>query len=143
MAAGNDFDPELIRGLRALAETTFPKRCRCCGRSFTDVADYVMQTEAMPNGRRSLKQSLDDDGKVIVDLFRNCPCGSTLMDSFGDRRDATTQGEARRQRFDELMKYLLAHEMPATTARLELLKVLRGEQSELLAAIHPSAIGTL
>jgi len=88
MAAGNDFDPELVRGLKALAETTFPKRCRCCNRVFNDVADYVMQTEAMPNGRNGLKQSMDDDGKVIVDLFRNCPCGSTLMDSFGDRRDA-------------------------------------------------------
>jgi hypothetical protein len=143
MAAGNDFDPELVRGLKALAESTFPKRCRCCGRSFSDVADYVMQTEAMPNGRRSLKQSLDDDGKVIVDLFRNCPCGSTLMDSFGDRRDATPQGEARRQRFDELMEYLVARGLSDSSARLELLKVLRGEQSEILTAIRPPESGIL
>ena len=143
MAAGMDFDPELVRGLKALAETTFPKRCRCCNRVFNDVADYVMQTEAMPNGRRSLKQSLDDDGKVIVDLFRNCPCGSTLMDSFGNRRDTTPQGEARRLRFDELMDYLVGRGLATSSARQELLKVLRGEASELLSTLPPSATGNL
>ncbi|AXS78618.1 oxidoreductase [Dechloromonas sp. HYN0024] len=143
MVAGNDFDPELVRGLKALAETTFPKRCRCCNRVFADVADYVMQTEAMPNGRRSLKQSFDDDGTVIVDLYRNCPCGSTLMDSFSDRRNATPQGEARRVRFDELMAYLVGRGLAANNARLELLKFLRGEPSELLSTIHPPATGNL
>ena len=137
MAVGNEVDQELIRGLEALVATTFPKRCRCCNRSFVDVADYVMQTEAMPGGARSIKQSLDDDGKVIIDLFRNCPCGSTLMDSFNNRRDTTAQGEARRQRFDELMSYLIDHGLAARTARLELIKFMNGETSEILSAIGP------
>jgi len=139
MAAGKDFDPELVRGLKALAETTFPKRCRCCNRVFNDVADYVMQTEAMPNGRRSLKQSLDDDGKVIVDLFRNCPCGSTLMDFFSERRDVSEKGLMRRQRFGELYDYLVASGMGKALARAELLKVMRGEPSEVLKKIAPPA----
>jgi hypothetical protein len=139
MEPGSEFDPELIRGLEALAETTFPKHCKCCGRSFADVADYVMQTEAVPNGRRCLKQSLDDDGKPIVDLFRNCPCGSTLMDSFNDRRDTTPKGEARRRRVEELTAYLIDRGLAASSARLELLKVLRGQPSEILTAIRPSA----
>jgi hypothetical protein len=141
MAHGKDFDPELIRGLKALAASSFPKNCRCCGRTFADVADYVMQTEAMPNGHNGLKQSLDDDGTIIIDLFRNCPCGSTLMDSFLNRRDASEQGEVRRQRFAELMVYVVGRGLTESTARLELIKVLRGEPSEILSAIHPSAAG--
>ena len=141
MTSSNGFDPVLIHGLKALAETTFPKRCRCCGRSFTDVADYVAQTHAMPNGAQGLKQSLGDDGEVIVDLFRNCPCGSTLMDSFSDRRDTTQKGEARRQRFNELMAYLQSRSLSASVARHELLEVMHGKPSEILTKIRPPATG--
>lgn len=141
MASSNNVDPELIRGLEALVETTFPKRCRCCGRSFTDVADYVAQTNAMPNGAQGLKQSLGDDGEVIVDLFRNCPCGSTLMDSFNDRRDTLPKGEARRRRFAELMAYLVERGLSATVARHELLEVMHGKPSEILTKIRPPATG--
>ena len=141
MASSNNVDPELIRGLEALVETTFPKRCRCCGRTFTDVADYVAQTHAMPNGTQGLKQSLDDDGGVIVDLFRNCPCGSTLMDSFNDRRDASPKGEARRRRFDELIVYLVERGLGASLARHELLAVMHGKPSEILTKISPPATG--
>ncbi|NTV68537.1 MAG: oxidoreductase [Azonexaceae bacterium] len=122
-------------------ETTFPKRCRCCGRSFTDVADYVAQTHAMPNGEQGLKQSLGDDGEVIVDLFRNCPCGSTLMDSFSNRRDSTRHGETRRQRFDELMRYLQGRGLAASVARHELLAILQGKPSKILTQLRPPATG--
>ncbi|MBP6187762.1 MAG: oxidoreductase [Azonexus sp.] len=141
MTASNVVDPELIRGLEALVETTFPKRCRCCGRSFADVADYVAQTNAMPNGTEGLKQSLGDEGEVVVDLFRNCPCGSTLMDTFNDRRDASPKGEARRRRFDELMAYLVERGLEAKVARHELLEVMHGKPSEILTKIRPPATG--
>ena len=141
MTSSHHFDPALIRGLEALAETTFPKRCKCCGRSFTDVADYVAQTHAMPNGSEGLKQSLGDDGEVIVDLFRNCPCGSTLMDSFNNRRDTSQQGEARRQRFNELMSYLQSSGLSASMARHELLEVMHGRPSEILRKMRPPATG--
>ncbi|UCV23056.1 oxidoreductase [Ferribacterium limneticum] len=141
MASSTAFDPDLIRGLEALAATTFPKRCRCCGRSFTDVADYVAQTHAMPNGAQGLKQSLGDDGHVVVDLFRNCPCGSTLMDSFSDRRDTSAQGEARRLRFNELMAYLQSRGLAAEVARHELLEVMHGRPSAILTQIRPPATG--
>ncbi|MCK9987662.1 MAG: hypothetical protein AzoDbin1_04134, partial [Azoarcus sp.] len=42
------------------------------------------------------------DGQVIVELFRNCVCGSTLMDCFRDRRDTSEAGLRRRARFGEL-----------------------------------------
>ncbi|MGB4066226.1 MAG: oxidoreductase [Azonexus sp.] len=141
MASSNNVDPELIRGLEALVETTFPKRCRCCGRSFADVADYVAQTHAMPSGAQGLKQSLGDDGQVVVDFFRNCPCGSTLMDSFNDRRNTSQQGEARRLRFCELMIYLESRGLSTSVARHELLEVMHGKPSEILTKIRPPATG--
>jgi hypothetical protein len=141
MALSNDFDPALIVGLKALAETTFPKTCKCCGRTFADVADYVAQTHAMPSGSQGLKQSIGDDGQVIVDLFRNCPCGSTLMDSFNNRRNTSQQGEARRQRFNELTSYLQSSGLQASVARHELLAVMHGKASEILNKIRPPATG--
>ncbi|MDD2885506.1 MAG: oxidoreductase [Dechloromonas sp.] len=137
MANQPAFDPELIRGLKALVATTFPKTCRCCGRTFRDVADYVAQTEALPNGRAGFKQSTDDDGTVIVDLFRNCPCGSTLMDSFTNRRDHSAAGEARRQRFGDLLAYLIKQGLSANTAHREMLLVLRGGRSAILSKLRP------
>jgi hypothetical protein len=139
MPPESDFDPELIRGLQALALSTFPKVCRCCGRQFADLTEYTRQTLAMPNGKQGLKQSIDDDGKTIVDFFRNCPCGSTLMDSFNDRRNPTAAGLARRQRFGELLDYLVKHGLDAVSARTELLKVLHGGQSEILKKFRPPA----
>jgi hypothetical protein len=139
MPPESDFDPELIRGLQALALSTFPKVCRCCGRQFADVTEYTKQTLVMPNGKQGLKQSYDDDGQVIVDFFRNCPCGSTLMDSFNDRRNLTPAGLARRQRFGELLDYLIRRGLDAVTARHELLTVLQGGQSEILKKFRPPA----
>ena len=139
MGAQQDFDPELLRGLTALAATTFPKQCACCGRTFVNVEDYVRQTLHMSNGSLGLKQSLGDGGEVIVDLFRNCPCGSTLMDSFNDRRDNTLQGNERRKRFGELLDYLTRHGLEGSLARSELIKLLQNGHSTTLAHFRPTA----
>lgn len=75
-AAENTYgiDVEFYAELQEIAANTFPKRCLACGRS-------------------GLKQSVDDGGHVIVELFRHCVCGSTLMDCFTDRRDASETGK--------------------------------------------------
>ncbi len=137
MADQPAFDPELVRGLKALVASAFPKTCRCCGRTFHDVADYVAQTAALPNGSAGFKQSQDEDGTIIVDLFRNCPCGSTLMDSFSNRRDNSAAGKARRQRFDELVIYLVNEGLSREIARREMLIVLRGGHSTVLSQFRP------
>lgn len=127
-------DPGLYAGLRELAASAFPKHCPACGRSYRDAADYVAQTRRVAGGRSGLKQSLDDDGQVIVELFRNCVCGSTLMDAFRDRRDASEAGQRRRARFAEVVDTLVAQGLERGRARAELLKVLRGEPSAILTA---------
>jgi hypothetical protein len=138
-------DQELFANLRELAESSFPKRCRNCGRVYADAAEFAAATRPLDPARSGLKQSYDDEGMPIVELFRNCVCGSTLMDAFGDRRDTSTHGAARRRRFDALFGQLVARGVDPEVAHRELLSFMHGHGSELVRLIAnpraPSADG--
>jgi hypothetical protein len=125
-------DETLFANLRALEESTFPKDCRTCGRSYATAAEFATATFALTADRSGLKQTCDEDGKPIVELFRNCVCGSTLMSDFQDRRDFSPAGGKRRQRFDELLHLIQGRGIDGAVARRELLKLMRGQKSELL-----------
>jgi hypothetical protein len=128
----------LYDGLQALANSAFPKKCNTCGRTFENTEEFVLETEKLRPSASGLKQSMDDDGSMIVELFRNCTCGSTLMDAFNDRRDLSSKGEKRRKRFAELQTFLVEeHNVDSGIARNELLKVMKGEHSEVLSKILP------
>lgn len=131
MSDKDKWPPELYRGLRALVKGSFPKRCANCGRVYASAADFVAQTQGMAHSS-GLKQSIDDDSKTIVELFRNCMCGSTLMGLFDDRRDMSMVGEERRSWFAKLIESLEAAGIDRHTARRELAKLARGEDSALL-----------
>lgn len=128
---------ELFQGLKALAESSFPKKCASCGRIFESAEKYLLETLDLNTSKTGLKESQDDDGTKIVEVFRNCPCGSTLMDLFDNRRDLTETGAQRRKKFTELLKFLVDNRFDKKIARMELLKVMRGEKSELLSKISP------
>lgn len=122
---------ELARGLQALSDSSFPKQCGTCGRKYDSPEDFVTQSEPV-NGRSGLKKSYDDDDRPILELFRNCLCGSTLLDFFQDRRDLSEQGLRRREVFGKLLLLLQEKGLSAQDARAELLKVMRGQPSETL-----------
>jgi len=126
---------DFYAGLRELAESTFPKRCRNCGRVYATAAEFIAATRPLAADNSGLKASHDEDGTVILELFRNCVCGSTLMDTFSDRRDASEAGLRRRRRFGELHAYLVARGIDPDTAHAELIKVAHGQPSELLRRI--------
>ncbi|WP_053981948.1 hypothetical protein [Marinagarivorans algicola] len=130
-------DPKLFAGLTALAESSFPKTCNTCGRNYPDVESFISQTQGLI-GHSGLKASTGDTGAPLVELFRNCVCGSTLLDLFNDRRDISNEGIERRLRFDQLLRYLEARNIPRLQARSEILKVLHGEGSKLLSQLPPS-----
>ena len=88
-----------------------------------------------------LKQSLDDDGSAIVEVFRNCVCGSTLLEVFYDRRDQSPNGLKRRQRFGELLDKLVADGVAHDRARAELLKLVRGQPHDLIGLIRATKGG--
>ena len=70
-----------------------------------------------------------------MELFRNCACGSTLMEVCRDRRDTNEAGIRRRQRFGELIELLINEGIERDVARMELLKFMHGEESGIVKAI--------
>lgn len=83
-------------GLKALP-LKFPRTCNSCGRKYGNEAEFLQQTQGLNNGRSPLKEAEGDDGEMIVEVFRNCVCGSTLMDEFQSRRDNSPEGQRRRE----------------------------------------------
>lgn len=116
-----------FEGLRALAASAFPKHCNSCGRVFGSAEEFIRQTSSLRPDRSGLKQAFDDDNVAIVEAYRNCVCGSTLMDFFSDRRDISQAGHQRRQLFDRLLPHLLEKGMDMQAAREYLLGLLRGQ----------------
>lgn len=132
------WDPALTEGLRELAADSFPKRCTSCGRVFATAEEFLRETASFPEGSSGFKQSVDDHENVIVELFRNCPCGSTLMEFFDNRRDTSAAGDERRRLFRQLQDYLVEQGMELQAAREEILNVLHGRDSELLSYLRSS-----
>lgn len=123
---GQTDDEALFANLRALEESTFPKHCGTCGRRYETAAEFAAATSALSPDRSGFKETRDEDGKPIIELFRNCVCGSTLMSDFHDRRDSSPVGEHRRRLFNELLRQLLERGIDGTGAREQLLKLMRG-----------------
>ena len=119
-------------GLKALGRDNFPKRCRNCGRVFASAADFFQQTQAIRPEITGLKAVYDEDEGPLVEVFRNCVCGSTLLVNCASRRDDSATGHSRRRLFDELLGYLVGHGVDRAQARIELLRVASGDRSEVL-----------
>ena len=129
----------LYEGLSALAASAFPKRCRTCGRIYHSVDEFIAETRLLKSDHSGLQSSEKEDGTLIVELFRNCPCGSTLMDVFNSRRDISENGIKRRNDFDKLMATVeKQYNVDSETARNELLKIIGGESSDIIKNIMPS-----
>lgn len=121
----------LYSGLKALSESAFPKKCANCGCLFHSAEEFILKSQAVP-GSTGLKSSIGDQEETIVELFRNCICGSTLLDFFSERRDSSPEGLKRREIFAKIQQFLMNKGVPAATGRAELLRFMRGEYSELL-----------
>ena len=122
---------DLFAGLQALSDASFPRTCPTCGCTYDSAEDYVRKTQAL-GGRSGFKGSESDDGKPMLELYRNCGCGSTLLEFFSERRDTTEEGQRRREVFGRIVSRLEAQGVPREDARRELLNLMRGGQSELI-----------
>ncbi len=130
----NDIDKGLFRGLQEVSAGSFPKVCANCGRVYHDMAEFLANT--VPAGTRSgLKAALDDDDRTVVELYRNCICGSTMMDFCQSRRDESAAGQRRREVFARTQAQLVARGMEPAVARAELLQLARGGRSELIEGL--------
>lgn len=128
---GDDADFELFSGLQELSAGAFPKICPNCGRTYENLAQFLELT--VPTGGRSgLKAALDDDDKPVVELFRNCVCGSTLMDFCRSRRDESADGQRRRDTFSRMLDVLVRRGISRDIAHEELLRLTHGERSAII-----------
>lgn len=131
----HDPSGSLYEGLEELVAGAFPRTCRNCGREYADVAQWLRETVPVPRGSGLKAGQGDADDEVVVELFRNCACGSTLLETFGDRRDGSESGERRRTSFGRWVRFLHARGYPMEQARRELIGAMRGTLSPELAEI--------
>lgn len=98
-----------------LNENTFPRTCPRCQTLFSDEADFFARTSAIPHAGSDVRVIRDDDDvlrsmhapvAVYLEVYRNCACGTTLMERFHSRRDMSENGLRRRQAFGEMLGML-------------------------------------
>lgn len=133
--------PDWFAGLQALSQSEFPKRCTSCGRTYLTKEDFFRDTLDLRSGRHGLQLMKNNDASSRIELFRNCLCGSAMLVYFSDRRDKTGASFQRRQLFDELLASLQESGMQRELATAELLKIVHGQSSQLLAARYTSLQG--
>ena len=121
----------VFKEFKELVNETFPKHCACCGRDYKNLNEFLAGTEALPSAV-SMIQSLGGDDKSVIDILRNCACGTTLMAVFSERRDMSESGAKAREKFAQLLTLLTSSGLDKMIARRELLKMLHGEDSEYI-----------
>lgn len=124
-------DLEFYKGLSALPDSQFPKKCSSCGKTFSSVDEFLSETKKVGKNN-GLKSSYDDEDNNFVELFRNCTCGSTLLSAFSDRRNTHPQGLKNRELFGSLLSMLTKRGLADHLARAELIKFMNGQSSEVL-----------
>lgn len=122
---------DFYKDLRAIQESTFPKRCALCKTTYKNLADFLERTSKV-HSSPGLQAAQAEDDQYMVALFRNCACGSTLMVECRDRRDVSRKGLKAREAFGNLMDMLKKAGVGIETARRELLTVIRGGESKTL-----------
>jgi hypothetical protein len=124
-------EDDLLRGLQQLAAGAFPRTCPTCGRVYKDFDQFLHDTQ--PLARHSgLKEVEEEDCSLAVEVYRNCVCGSTLMDLAQDRRDESEEGRKRRSEFEAMLLKLTQRGMAEEVAHAELLKLMHGEVSTVI-----------
>lgn len=125
MADGENND--LLSGLQQLAAGTFPRTCPTCGHIYQDFAQFLRETK--PLERHSGLKEVTENDSTAVEVYRNCVCGSTLMDLARDRRDETEAGKEKRWEFAAMVNKLTQRGLARDVAHSELHKLIRGESS--------------
>lgn len=131
MTEESSFLKDIYMGLQSIANESFPRTCPNCKTEYLTQEDFIEKTQ-MIRGQSGLMESIDDDDNPIVELYRNCPCGSTMVEFFQERRDMSPAGLRRREQFGKLMDMLVEKGLDINTARQELLSVLKGKSSPIL-----------
>lgn len=120
-----------VVGVRSAEDSGFPKTCRNCGRNYKTLGEFVRDTVSTTQGA-GLKQGFTDDEQAIVELFRNCQCGSTLMSAMHSRRGNSDLASECRDQFDKLVAQMAATGKTHESAREDLRQVITGGYGDIL-----------
>ena len=135
----NNWLETFYNGLQELVDSTFPKTCNKCGKTYAAKQDFLNETIPVRDISLEDKSGLfaieGGDMDTVIGVFRNCKCGTTLMADFQDRRDNSEAGQSRRNQFDNLLETLIDHGMEYDDARRELLNILHGKHSKAIEDI--------
>lgn len=91
--------------LQSLSGQSFPKTCRTCGKVYASEFQFFNETSLVPASDRTIREISDEDD-IYLEVFRNCSCGSTLMEYFSSRRDLSEKGIRKRMLFETLLMAL-------------------------------------
>jgi hypothetical protein len=103
----------------------FPKTCGTCKKIYLTDIDFFQQTTPIPNLPTDIKVIKEDEhneANVYLEAFRNCECGSTLMELFHCRRDISQMGIEKRAAFERILAALEKSGYDREAARLIILK---------------------
>ena len=123
---------QLYQGLRSLSRDSFPRKCPKCSKVFASEEDFLGKETRPVYDCSGLRQTRDECDRPMVEVFRNCTCGSTLLELFKERRDRSSAGKRMRKKFGQLLALLQSAGIDENVGRRELLRILRGEKSEIL-----------
>jgi hypothetical protein len=121
---------ELYQGLQALADAAFPKACSNCGATYQNLEEFLRGTHSTFSSS-GLKKADMERNQPVVELYRTCHCGATMLEFFCDRRDDSESGVQIRAKFAQLLDILQETGLSLATVRAELTLLLRGEHSEI------------
>jgi hypothetical protein len=130
---------KIVVGLKSVIATAFPKKCSVCGKTYTDLTQFIAETSSI-NHNSGLIAEYDQNSMPVVYLFRNCSCGSTLMDICEDRRDIYNNAK-RREIFGNLLKIIIIKGVDEDHARSELINYLNGRPSTFIDQLTDILIG--
>jgi hypothetical protein len=128
--------PELLRRestynmtykAQPLEHESFPKHCSNCGKVYHDEIQFFQETSSIPHKRSDIRPVKDDPEvrNIYLEVYRNCSCGSTLMERFHSRRDLSEAGLERRAAFEDMLSKLELAGLPRQDARQSLLRLIR------------------
>jgi hypothetical protein len=106
-----------------LDEKAFPKTCSNCKKVYATDIEFFQQTTPLPHWPTDIKVIKDNESSKSSDyleVFRNCSCGSTLMEVFHCRRDISERGIRRREEFQRLLDALVKSGYKREAARAKI-----------------------
>lgn len=118
---------DVFTDLQSLSNSAFPKHCDRCDKQYDSLEQLISETTQHGSG---LKEVIGEAREVKVE--RICCCSAVLIEKFNDRRSYGSTGDQRRMLFDRLFGLLTEGGMPERMAKKELLKVMKGQPSNLL-----------